>query len=62
MQVATTAPQTHRRLLAICPDVAVVLAVVAVRKASLSSVQLQLDYNIIKVIQVEYLLRFYVSC
>jgi hypothetical protein len=38
MQVATTAPQTSRELLAVRPDIAKVLAVVALRKASLSSV------------------------
>jgi hypothetical protein len=38
MQVATTAPETSRELLAVGPDMAEVLAVVALRKASLSSV------------------------
>jgi hypothetical protein len=38
MQVATTAPQTSRGLLAVGPDMAKVLAVEAPSKASLSSV------------------------
>jgi hypothetical protein len=38
MQVATTIPQTSRGLLAVGPDMAKVLAVVALHKASLSSV------------------------
>jgi hypothetical protein len=62
MQVTTTTPQTSRGLLAVGPDMAKVLAVVALRKASVSSVQFYLDNNMVKVIQLEYLLRFYVSC
>jgi hypothetical protein len=38
MQVATTAPETLRGLLAVGPDMAKVLAAVALRKASLSAV------------------------
>jgi hypothetical protein len=38
MQVATTAPQTSNGLLAIGPDIAKVLTVVALHKASLSFV------------------------
>jgi hypothetical protein len=38
MQVATIAPQTSRELLAVGPDMAEVLVVLALRKASLSSV------------------------
>jgi hypothetical protein len=38
IQVATITPQTSRGLLAVGPDMAKVLAVVALRKASLSSV------------------------
>jgi hypothetical protein len=38
MQVATTASQTLRGLLAVGPDMVKVLAVVALLKASLSSV------------------------
>jgi hypothetical protein len=37
MQVATTAPQTLRGLLAFGPDMAKILAVVALHKASLKS-------------------------
>jgi hypothetical protein len=51
--VATTAPQTWKTLLAVRPDMAKVLAVLALRKTSLSSVQ---------AIQLEQLLRFYISC
>jgi hypothetical protein len=59
--VATTAPQTLRRLLACGPDMAKVLGVVALCKASLSSVYLYLDDNMVKAIQLEYLLTSYVS-
>jgi hypothetical protein len=38
MQVATPTPQTLRELLAVDPDMANVLAIVELRKASLSSV------------------------
>jgi hypothetical protein len=38
MQVATTAPQTSKGLLAVGPDMAEVLVVVSPLKASLSSV------------------------
>jgi hypothetical protein len=37
-EVATTAQQTSRELLAVGPDMAIVLAVVVLRKASLNSV------------------------
>jgi hypothetical protein len=46
MQVATTAPQTSRGLFAVGPDMAKVLAVVALHKASLSSVWFYLDNNV----------------
>jgi hypothetical protein len=49
-------------LLAAGPDMAKVLAFVALVKANLSSVELYLDYDMVKDIQLEYLLRFYVSC
>jgi hypothetical protein len=38
MQVATTAPHTSRRLLAIGPDMAKILVIVALRKAGLNSI------------------------
>jgi hypothetical protein len=38
MQVATSAPQTSRRLLAVAQDMDELLAVVALREASLISV------------------------
>jgi hypothetical protein len=43
MQVGTTTPQTSRELLAVGPDMAKVLTVVALRKSSLSSVWFYLD-------------------
>jgi hypothetical protein len=60
--VATTTPRTSRGLLAVGPVMAKVLAVVALRKASLSYVYVYIDDNMVKAIQLEYLLRFYVSC
>jgi hypothetical protein len=57
MQVETTAPQTSMGLLAVGPDMAKVLAVVALHKANLNS-----DDNMVKAIQLEYLQRFYISC
>jgi hypothetical protein len=51
MQVATTAPQTSRGFSAVGPHMTKILAVVALRKASL------LD-NMVKAIQLDYLLRF----
>jgi hypothetical protein len=62
MQVATTTPQTLRELLTVGPDMANVLAVVALHKASLSSLQLYPDDNMVKAIQLEYLLRLCVAC
>jgi hypothetical protein len=56
LQVATAAPQTLRRLLAVGPDKAKVLAVVALCNTSVSSVELYLDDNMVKAIQLEYLL------
>jgi hypothetical protein len=61
MEVTTYAPQTLRGLLAVVPDMAKILPVVALLKANLSSVELCLDNNIVKAIQLEYLLRFYIS-
>jgi hypothetical protein len=61
MQVATTSPQTLWRLVEVGLDMAKVLAVVAMRKAILSSVYLSLDDNMVKAIQLEYHLRVYVS-
>jgi hypothetical protein len=43
-------------------DMAKVFAVVALRKVSLSSIYFYVDDNVVKAIQLEYLLRFYVSC
>jgi hypothetical protein len=61
MQVATTTPQISRGSLAVCPDVAKVFVVVALRKVSFR-VRLYLDNTKIKATQFEYLLTFYVSC
>lgn len=54
MQVATTAQYISRGLLVADPDTAKMLAAVASRKTSLSS-YLCLDDNMIKAVQVEYL-------
>jgi hypothetical protein len=62
MQEAVTAPQTSTELLAVGPDVAKVFAVVALSTASLSPIWFYLDDNVVKAIQLEYLVRFYVSC
>jgi hypothetical protein len=50
MLVATTAPHTSRGLLAVGPDMAKVLMVVALGKASLSSIWFYLDDNMDQVI------------
>jgi hypothetical protein len=62
MQMATTAPQSSRCLFAVGPDMAKILAEIALRKAFLSSAQLYLDNNMVNAVRLEYLLRFYVSC
>jgi hypothetical protein len=59
--VATTAPQTYS-LITVDRDMTEVLAVVALHKASPSSVLLSLDYNMVKAIRLEYPLRCYISC
>jgi hypothetical protein len=56
VQVATTAPQTSRGVLAVGPDIAKVLAVVALHKANLSSVKLCINNNMVKAVQPKYLL------
>jgi hypothetical protein len=61
MQLVGTGLQTSRGLLAVCPGVTQVLAVVALRKACVSSVELYHDDNMIKAIEFECLLRFYIS-
>jgi hypothetical protein len=43
VQVAAPAPQTTGRLLAVCPDVAELLEVMALRKPILSFIGLYLD-------------------
>jgi hypothetical protein len=53
MQVATTAPQVPRGLLAVGTDMTKVWAVVALHKASLNSTLI--DRNMVKAIQLEYL-------
>jgi hypothetical protein len=57
MQADTIAPQTLKGWLTVGPDMAKVLAA-----AMLSPIQLYLDNDMVKVIQLEYILRFYVSC
>jgi hypothetical protein len=56
VQVAAPAPQITGRLLTVCPDVAELLAVMALRKAVLSSVCLHLDCNVAEGCQSEDLL------
>jgi hypothetical protein len=47
---------------AVDPDMAEILADASLCKASLSSLACCLNGNMVKAIQLEYLLRFYVSC
>jgi hypothetical protein len=54
-------PQTLRWLLVVDPDMANFLAVTALCKASLSTVWFYLNSNMVKAIQLEYLLRCCVS-
>jgi hypothetical protein len=61
MQVATSAPQTSRGLLAVGSVMAKLLAVVALSKASQSFIYLYVDDNMIKAGLLEYHLRFYIS-
>jgi hypothetical protein len=53
MQVATTSPQTSRGLFAVGRDLAEVLAVLALHKASFSSVRLYLDDNMFRAIELD---------
>jgi uncharacterized protein YqiB (DUF1249 family) len=53
VQVAAATPQTTRGLLAVCPDVAELLAVVALSKPVLSFVRLYPDCNVAEVVQFE---------
>jgi hypothetical protein len=53
VQVAAAAPQAAGRLLAVCPNVAELLTVVALLKAGLSFVRLNLDGNVAEVGQLE---------
>jgi hypothetical protein len=57
VQVATTTPQTSRGFLEVSPDMANVLAVVALCKVSFRSVLFGLANNMVNAIQLEYLLR-----
>jgi hypothetical protein len=56
VQVATTTPQISRGLLAVGPDMAKVLTVLALRKSSVSSIWFYLDDNMVLAIQLEYFL------
>jgi hypothetical protein len=58
MQAATIAPLASRGLLAVRPDMAKVLTVVALYMASLCSIWFYLDDSMLQAIQPEYLLRF----
>jgi hypothetical protein len=56
VQVAAYGPQTTRGLPTVSPDVAELLAVMTLSKASLSPIRLQLDGNVAKARQMEDLL------
>jgi hypothetical protein len=58
VQVSAIAPQTARRLFAICPYLAKLLAVVALRKGILGSIRLHPDNNVAEVWQTENFLGF----
>jgi hypothetical protein len=58
MQVSASTPQAARRLLAIGPDVAKLLAVVTLRKGVLGFVRLYLDGDVAEAGQFEYFLGF----
>jgi hypothetical protein len=58
VQVATTVPHTARRLSTVSPDVAKLLAVMTLSKASLSPIRLHPDGNVAKARQMKYCLRF----
>jgi hypothetical protein len=56
VQVATSAPQTAKRLPTVSPDVTKLLAVMTLSKASLSPIRLHPDGNVAKARQMEDLL------
>jgi hypothetical protein len=58
VQVFVPAPQTARRLFTICPYVAKLLAVVALRKGILVPIRLQPDSNVAEAWQMENFPRF----
>jgi hypothetical protein len=58
MQVVITIPETSRELHAVGPDMANVLAVIALIKSCVSSIWFYLDDNMVQATQLEYLLRF----
>jgi hypothetical protein len=59
VQVATCTPQTTGRLPTVSPDVANVLAVMILHKASLRRIHLHLDGNVPKAWQIEDFLQLY---
>jgi hypothetical protein len=58
LQVTAPAPQAARRLLAVCPHVAELPAVMALRKTILSSMCLYPDFDVAEACQSENFLRF----
>jgi hypothetical protein len=61
LYVAASTPYTLGGLLAVCPDVPKLLAVVALRQASLSPIGLHLDNDVAHGGKLKYLLRFVAS-
>jgi hypothetical protein len=57
VQVAAPAPQTTWRLFAVCPDMAELLAIVALGEVTLGSVRLHLDDNVAEGRKLKNLLR-----
>jgi hypothetical protein len=58
VQVTVPAPQAGVRLFAVCPDVAELLAVIALHKTILSSICLYLDCDVAEAWQSENFLGF----
>jgi hypothetical protein len=58
VQVISSAPKAAGRLFAVCPDVAELLAVMALRKTILSSICLHPDCDVAEALQSENFLGF----
>jgi hypothetical protein len=61
VHVAATTPQTTWSLFAVCPDMAELLAIVALREVTLGSVRLHLDHNVAVGSKLKNLLRLLCS-